>query len=337
MLNNAKQKQNNFTIWYNGDKILSRNKLFNFVIGHRGVGKSYFFKRLAIRKFIKTGKQFVWLRRYKTEVQKARSKWFDDIKSEFPNHKLEIKGNTILVDGKIAGWFLTLSISSSFKSVPFPNVSLIVFDEFLIDKSTFRYLKDEVFIFLDLYETIARKRNDVIAVFIGNAISFVNPYFLFFGIQQTGKEFFDLEEVCVQHYENELFIESKKQTRFGKLIRDTEYESYAVENNYVQDSKYFIENRSKTSVFRCAFFYKKKYLGCWLDADKGRIYVSNEYEKQSSHIYTIQCEDHRPNMLMLKGLNSTFGKELKFAFANGCIRFADQTCKTLFLEILFML
>ena len=125
--------------YYNGDTLLSHRKLYNWIIGHRGVGKTYYFKRLCIRKFLKKGEQFVWVRRYKTELAEAKSKWLKDISNLFPDNKIFINGNIIYVDDKIAGYFIPLSVSSKYKSSSFPLVTSIVFDEFLIDKSTFKY------------------------------------------------------------------------------------------------------------------------------------------------------------------------------------------------------
>ena len=326
--------ENDINQWYNGVNLLSYNRIFNFIIGHRGVGKSYYFKRLCVRKFLKTGEQFVWVRRYKSEMSATKESWFDDIQEEFKDHTYKYNGRFIFIDGKKAGFFITLSISSTFKSKPFPLVKSIVFDEFLIDKSTFRYLREEVNIFQDLFETIARKRDDVNAYFIGNAISFVNPYFIYYDIKQTGKEIYLTDSICVQHYKNQYFINLKKKTRFGKLIKGTEYESYAIENNYIQDKKVFIEKKSSQAFFRCCFFYKDKYLGIWKDMQKGRIYVDNTYEPQSSRVFTVLAEDHRPNMLMIKNIKSTFGVEIKYAFAEGIMRFNTQTTKQLFYEVI---
>lgn len=116
----------------------------NFIIGHRGVGKSYGFKKWCLDDFIKNGKQFMWVRRYKTELKKIKDGkntiFYDDIRHLYPNHKIDIKGNdnggSFIIDGKVAGYYLALSVSTSYKSVPFPNVDKLVFDEFLIDKTT---------------------------------------------------------------------------------------------------------------------------------------------------------------------------------------------------------
>ena len=323
--------------WWDINTILSYNKLLNFVVGLRGGGKTYGSKKKVIQNFIRKHKQFVYIRRYKSEMREAKKKFFDDVKQEFPDLNFKVVGNTALIDDKIAGFFITLSISSTFKSVPFPDVNFIIFDEFLIDKSTFRYLPNEVTVFLDCVETIFRNRDDGTILCIGNAISFSNPYFLYFSIVQTGKEFFTLPNICVQHYTNEQFIEEKYRTRFGQLVKGTEYANYSIENNYILDSKRFIERRSKSATFRCAIIYKGRTFGFWRDLDLGRIYCDQTYDPQSGFIFTLLAEDHKTNAILVRHLKNNFTREIKYAFEVGALRFSDQVTKNLCFEILSML
>ena len=67
----------NDNIFYDYQRILSYNALLNFIIGERGVGKSYGAKKYVAQRFIKKHKQFVYLRRYKTELSKSFKKFFN--------------------------------------------------------------------------------------------------------------------------------------------------------------------------------------------------------------------------------------------------------------------
>ena len=164
-------------MWYDVNKTLSYNCLFNFVVGPRGVGKTYSCKRRVIKDFITKGQQFIYLRRYETEIKSSQiDLFFDDIQHEFQDHALAVKKKCFYIDGKLAGWALPLSRASQFKSVPFPYVTKILFDEFIIDQGLIRYLPDEVQTFNEMYSTIARLR-DVTVLFLSNAITFTNPYF----------------------------------------------------------------------------------------------------------------------------------------------------------------
>lgn len=73
-------------MWYNPHELLSHNCLFNFVVGNRGAGKTYgVAKKWAIKTFLKTGKQFIYLRRYKTELDDIPNFFADIIaNNEFP-------------------------------------------------------------------------------------------------------------------------------------------------------------------------------------------------------------------------------------------------------------
>ena len=65
--------------WYDINKTLTYNCLFNFVIGNRGSGKTYGAKKRAVKQFLDKGYQFVYLRRYKEELDETAESYFNDI------------------------------------------------------------------------------------------------------------------------------------------------------------------------------------------------------------------------------------------------------------------
>ena len=103
-------------MYYDYDKISSYNATFNMIITNRGFGKTYGAKKRAINKFLKKGEQFIYVRRYKSELKKVKDKFFEKIKKEFEGHKFEIKGFTAYIDDKVAGYLIPLSTSLSEKS-----------------------------------------------------------------------------------------------------------------------------------------------------------------------------------------------------------------------------
>jgi hypothetical protein len=80
-------------MFYNYDKLLSYNAILNFVVAERGVGKTYGAKKMCIKRFLRDGSQFVYIRRYKTELDTATSTFFEQLKNnkEFEGHKLEVR------------------------------------------------------------------------------------------------------------------------------------------------------------------------------------------------------------------------------------------------------
>ena len=71
--------------------------MFNFLIGERGVGKTYGATKFVINRFLKTGEKFAYVRRFKPELAKAQSTFFKKIikNNEFPNHKFEVKKRSL--------------------------------------------------------------------------------------------------------------------------------------------------------------------------------------------------------------------------------------------------
>ena len=223
-------------IYYNYDKILSYNALLNFIIGERGVGKSYGAKLYVAKNFIKKGEEFVYIRRYKTEVQSAMMKqnvgiFFDQIKKDdaVKNHDLSNKKDTMYIDKKICGYAIPLSIANILKSSTYERVTTIIFDEFIIDKGCYHYLQNEVIQLLDIIETIARLRN-IRVIFLGNAISITNPYFTFFDLTLPYNSEFKVAKrssngdplIVINYIKNLKYREVKRKTKFGELINQGE-------------------------------------------------------------------------------------------------------------------
>lgn len=91
--------------------------------------------KFVINRFIKKGEQFAYIRRYKSELKKSVSTFFDSMikNDEFVGHNLSHKGNTFYVDEKTCGFAMTLSTAQDLKSSNFDNVKFIIFDEFIIE------------------------------------------------------------------------------------------------------------------------------------------------------------------------------------------------------------
>lgn len=320
--------------YYSNGDLLSYNKFLNFVLGNRGCGKTYNFKEWAIKSFLKTGKQFIYVRRYKNELKKI-GQFFSDIAPAFPDTKFEVKGKTAFINDKVAGYFVNLSTSAQEKSTAYPNVDKIGYDEFVIDKGNIRYLPNEVEIFLDFIETVFRSRDDGRVICFANAITMVNPYFLYFGILpkpnirfQKGKQWV-LEMVM-----NDEFIEAKKKTRFAQLIEGTQYSEYAIENQFLRDNDTFIEMRPPKASYRGAIKYNGFTYGMWVSLNNGLIYISEKANEDGGKVYCITKEDHTPNTLLLKAqMGLPMLKLLKEAFAYGLVRFDTMKTKNQMYEV----
>jgi len=331
-------------MWYDKSTLLSHNKIMNMVLSNRGGGKTFHFTRWVIDDFLKTGKEAVWVRRYKNELWGDKDNpgildnnaYFEAVKKEgfYEGVKFDIVGNIGYINDKPAIHFIALSTSRKAKSINFPNVNKIIFDEFNIDKGRVTYLKNEVEVFLDLYETVARLRDNVRAVLLANSITVVNPYFLFWNIRpDTTKRFTVVGQVCVELFTDAEFIEKKKKTRFGQLVSGTRYGDYAIENKWLADNDTFIEPKTPKSEFMLGMKWNGVMYGFWVDYKVGLIFVNRQFDPCSYNLYTLTKDDHDMNLLLIKSLNdSPRVKRVVFAFRNGLIRFEDMTVKNQFYE-----
>lgn len=289
------------SIYYNYDRIISYDALLNILIGERGVGKTYGASKLVVKDFIKKHRQFVYLRRYKTELSKSSKKFFSELikNDEFPNHHLEVRGSTFVIDEEIAGYSMTLSTAQQLKGTNFTGVHYIIFDEFLIEEGQGHYLKNEVLSFLGLIESVARM-HDIKVFMLANAVSEINPYFLFFDLTlpyNNDIKLFKDGLILLQYMKNEAYRQAKKETKFGRLISGTEYEDYAVNNKFYDENNTFIEKKSGNAKFSFSFIYKGLTLGVWIDYDNGKMYISNDFINNGL-CFATTTEDQKPNTML---------------------------------------
>jgi hypothetical protein len=316
-------------LYYNPNKMLSYNRILNFVIGARGIGKSYAWKVHPIKRFLKYGEQFIYLRRYKPELKKV-NQYFDNVKEEFPGIELKVKGREFYVNGKIAGWAIPLSSWQSEKSNAYPNVSTIIFDEFLREKDNSGYMPNEVSALLNLMDTVFRDRENCRCVALSNAVSVVNPYFLYFNlIPNINKRFNANESILIEIPDSKDFSEERRKTRFGKLIDGTDYGEMSLDNDFVNDSNVFIEKRSKESKYVFTVVYKGMNMGVWVDNDLGLLFLSHDHDPSSKKVFALSKEDLTENVMLISGWKKNYYlKKLVGSFMAGYLRFDNQVLRT---------
>jgi hypothetical protein len=295
-------------MFYNIYETLSYNALFNFILGSRGCGKSYGAKKFCIDDFKKNKKQFVWVRRYDSELDDFTTGFFKDIKELYSDDILEYKSYTFYINKEVMGYAIPLSIASKKKSTSYAGVDKIIFDEFIIDKGNNHYLHKEVEVFLDLYETVMRMRDVRGAFFLANSVTFTNPYFLYFNINKpmTKKGISVNDDILIQYVNNKEYIETKNNTRFGKLIYGTEYGNYAINNEFLRDNMDFIiKSPPEKLEYNFTLRADSENFGVWISYKEGVYYVSRKIDPSCKLIYTTILENHKPNTLLLKGVTKT--------------------------------
>lgn len=334
----------NTAFWYDIRHVLTYNALLYYVIGERGVGKSFSTKEYVIDRFKKKKKQFVYLRRYKSELKESVPTFFDDIIKvdnkrdikKYDKDTFKVDGNLLKVNDRIAGYALPLSTSNILKSTSFANVDTIIFDEFIIDKGVYHYLSNEVEKLLDIIETIARLR-DIKVIFLGNAISITNPYFAYFNLSLPyNSDIATYKDglIVVNYIKNEAYREKKKATKFGRLINGTKYGAYAIDNQMLRDSKAFIAKRTEACKFIFTIKYNNAYYGVWTDNKTGYVYISSKYDPNSPIVFTFNNDDHNEHSQMVKISKFGYFKVVIEKYRNAELYFDNTKIKNEILELM---
>lgn len=348
------------SIFWDIGRTLTHNMLINVIVGNRGGGKSYGAKKRAIDNFIKRKEQFGYIRRYKDDLKKPMEQFFKDILWEYPDYEFKVDSERFYIRLKpadekekwtekdVAGYGFQLSTAANKKSIAYPDITTLIFDEFLLEKGTQRYLPNEPEKLLNLYETIARPGTGhprVVLFMLANAISITNPYFLYWNLRmpkkadKNGKYIWKhpTRPILVEDVRNAAFIDKKKNTEFGKLIEGTTYAEYSIENKFLLDDDSFLEKKTSKARYYFTFIYKERMFGVWADFSEGRMWVSEDIDPSFPFTYSLTMKDHKPNTMLLKSRskNTRFGMFIE-NYKLGNVWFESMNIKNMCYEVIQM-
>lgn len=178
--------------FYSLDDILSRHADINLIISGRSNGKTYSLCKYVLQQYKKTGKKFVYIRRWADDIKIANAqKLFLPLQEEI--EKIFGEGYKVtfyqkqyfLVDPEgqkeIIGHVLALSESHHQKSVAYVDIGTIFFDEF-VQMAGERILPDELSRYENTLSTIIRFHTDIKVFLLANTVSKFAPYFSYYKI-----------------------------------------------------------------------------------------------------------------------------------------------------------
>lgn len=189
--------------YYNVESLLSRvpDAHYYMIIGERSNGKTYSILKYCLKRYVEFGEEFVYIRRFDEDIKYKRgSKIFDNLINDGVIEKLthgewndvhyyannwylkktdrKNQKETIIAEKPFA-YALSLSSEEHDKSIAYPKVRNIFFEEFLSRRN---YLADEFILFTSVLSTVIRLRNDVKIFMAGNTINKYAPYFSEMGL-----------------------------------------------------------------------------------------------------------------------------------------------------------
>lgn len=323
--------------------ILPFQRNFNFINGERSIGKTYSTQKFLLNEAIKKHKEFVYLIRTQDEKKSmAFEQAFNKVCAlEFSDYEINFNSENCwlsLEDGLRAplGYCLALTEAAKAKRKSFPNVYYILFDEYMIEEGQGqRYINGwkEPESFLSIYHTVDREEDRVKCFLLGNNTSFYNPYHMHpaFNIPniEKGKTWYSDNVLFQWAVGSPRLKERKANSKFLQMIKNTEYEHYAVNGDYSNDNPAFIEAKPDISVHYFNVSTMSKTFGIWYSRSTGSIYISAKFDPSCKYNFALDVHDHSEDTTLIKNKNHPLLQWLSRSFKHGMVKFESMEVKKL--------
>lgn len=337
--------------FYDGTKLLSmrdingRKPEIYICTTNRTGGKTTYFGRLCVNRFLDKKGKFALIYRHKYDIDDVKTKFFNDLHNLFfpaltMTEKKRSKGvySELFLNGESCGYAIPLNSSVAIKTIShvFCDVERMLFDEF--QPETNIYLPNEIQKFISIHTSIARGRGEhvryVPVYMIANAVSLINPYYVEFGISSrinSDTKFLRGDGFILEQGYIETAAKQQRESGFNRAFKKNNYVSYAAENVYLNDSLSFIDQPAGKSKYMCTIKYNGLNYGVREFADSGIIYCNDKPDLSFPLKIAITTEDHNINYVILKR-NDFLLSNMRYFFERGCFRFKDLRCKEAILK-----
>lgn len=201
--------------YYDISKVLLTLAHYIILLGQRSNGKSYQAKKTVLEEVYKTGRKFVYLRRWLADIKtRAIESYFGDAPiKKITNGEYDrvvawngflyfasVDENGNVKKGKEIGRYCALNEYERYKSQTFIDYAYILYEEFITDAT---YLNDEPRLLQQFVSTVARNER-ITVLLIGNTLSRVCPYFHEWCLEGVLKQKQGTIEVYHHHVKDEV-------------------------------------------------------------------------------------------------------------------------------------
>ena len=339
--------------YYDGTKLLSmldingnKPEIYMCTTNRTG-GKTTYFGRLCINRFLDKNEKFGLLYRYNYELDDIVDKFYKDLGSLFfPSYTMTSKRRAkgtfqeLFLNEKSCGYALSLNNADQIKKYShlFSDIQRMIFDEF--QSETNHYCDNETKKFISIHTSIARGQGEQVryvpVYMLSNPVSIINPYYVEMGISGRLKDDTKFLRgdgfVLEQGYIESASIEQKN-SGFNRAISKNSYTAYSSECVYLNDNKAFVEKPTGKSKYLCTLRYKGSDFALREYTENGLIYCDDKADSSFLTRISVTTDDHNINYVMLKR-NDFFLSNLRYFFEHGCFRFKDMRCKEAVLSAL---
>lgn len=339
--------------YYDGTKLLSLKDITGakpeiyICETNRTGGKTTYYGRLCVNRFMKNGEKFMLVYRFNYELDDVADKFYKDIS------KLFFPGTTMLsrrrangifhelfIDGKPCGYAVSLNSADQIKKYShlFSDVARMIFDEF--QSETNHYCADEVKKLLSVHTSVARGQGEQIryvpVFMLGNPVSILNPYYVELGISERLRhdtKFLRGDGFVMERGFVASASEAQLQSGFNRAFSKNSYVAYSAQNVYLNDNEAFVEKPAGVGRYLATLRYGSTDFAIREYAEAGIIYCDDNPDRTFPHRITVSSADHQVNYVMLKR-NDMFLSNMRYYFERGCFRFKNLRCKEAVLKAL---
>lgn len=339
--------------YYDGTKLLSLKDINGkkpevyMCTSNRSAGKTTYFNRLVVNRFIKRGEKFALLYRFNYELDGCDEKFFKDIKELFfPEYDMtaakKMKGiyQELYLNEEPCGYAISINSADQLKrnSHLFSDIDNIIFDEFQSEQN--HYCDKEVEKFISIHNSIARghgKQSRYVPVYmISNPVTILNPYYVAMDIStrlQKDTHFLRGDGFVLEQGYNETASKALKTSAFNRAFGSSDYIAYSAEGVYLQDDLSFVDTPSGRGKYVATIRYAGIDYGVREYPELGIVFCDKSVDYQYPLKITVDTADHKLNYVMVSS-NFILIQKLRYYFEHGCMRFKDLQAKEAILKAL---
>lgn len=339
--------------YYDGTKLLSMVDIngdkpeIYMTTTNRSAGKTTYFGRLLVRRFLRDKSKFILLYRFNYELVDCANKFFKDLQSLFfSNYEMtdQRKANGIYVElflnEESCGYAIALNYADQLKKFShlLSDANCILFDEF--QSETGHYCPNEITKFISIHTSIARGGGEQVrylpVYMVSNAVTLINPYYLSLGVSdrlQSDTKYLKGEGYVLEQGFYDEVATMQQSSAFNRAFKREKYIAYASQNIYLNDSNCMID----VMRGRNRYIVSIKYLGDWFSlkyySEENLYYIDSSYDETFPDKIVIKANEQDDGFRYV-GSSSIYFSLLKKAFECGNIRFKNQQCKALLFDML---
>ncbi len=332
--------------YYDGTKLLSLmdingNKPEIYICTtNRSGGKTTWFNRYLVKRFINHGEKFMLLYRYKYQLGGCDARFFKSIgELFFKGHELKsvAMGNgmfhELYFDKKPCGYAVAINSAYKLKDYShfFSDTSRMFFDEF--QSAGDEYCADEVSKFRSLHTSVARGQGEqskyVPVIMSANNVTSYNPYYTAMGISQRLRpesNFIKGAGWVLEQGWVESAAKAQEYSAFNQAFGDDKMNKYLQTKAYLEDNLSFIEQPTGFNRYVGTIKYNGNNYALREYPETGILYCDDKVDSTYKTKFSITVDDHDVDYNMLS-MYRNMVLLLRSYYDLGKCRFKNLACK----------